>query len=122
MKKFDRFFLTIILIVVLTVGLYYFASWFSETTGYAAGEDEKVKLAKCLSSKGAELYCSIYSVDCENQMSFFGSASKFVQYVECGKNMELCRNIREVPAWYVNKSPYYGLRNVSELRELSGCE
>lgn len=120
-SHFLKFAVTLAIIVMLIFGLYLFADWFSKTTGYSIGEDEKTKLANCLSDKDVEFYCSIYSSDCAKQEDEFGRAINVISKVECGKNLKSCPNIREVPAWYINKEVYYGFKNISELKEISGC-
>ncbi len=116
------------ILVVLIFGLYFFTDWFSKVTGYFTGEDERTKLAKCLDEKEAEFYGGIYCKDCERQLTLFGSAVEFLQYVECETNTEgeiideKCKNIREIPAWYINKNIVYGYKDLKELEEISGCE
>ena len=113
--------LSFIVLVFIVTGLYIFTDWFSKVTGYLAGEDEIAKLAKCLDKKDAEFYDSINCADCEKQRKMFGRAIKFITVVDCGNNKELCKNIREVPAWYIDKNIYYGYKNITELKDISGC-
>src|SRR3989344_2153859 len=96
------------ILILIVAGLYIFTDWFSKVTGYLAGEDETVKLSQCLHKKDAEFYDSINCADCEKQRKLFGKAMKFITVVDCGDNKELCKNIREVPAWYIDKNIYYG--------------
>jgi hypothetical protein len=121
MEKKIKVMATFIVLVVLISGLYAFTNWFSIITGYIGGEEDSVKLAQCLDGKGAELYGSIYCPDCEAQVKLFGRAIKFISRVDCGKDGELCPNIQEIPAWYIDKKIYYGYKSFDELREISGC-
>lgn len=114
--------LTFLVIVLLIAGLYLFTDWFSKVTGYFTGESEKIKLAKCLSDKGAEFYGSEFCAECAKQTELFGDSFKLISYINCGKNKELCQNIREIPAWYINKNIYYGYKNLTELKDISNCK
>lgn len=121
MQKRTSVLLTFIFIVTLVSGLYIFTDWFSQITGYFLGEDEATKLAKCLDGKNAEFYGTKYCADCEKQKELFGPAFRYVDFKDCGKEKELCQFIREIPAWYIDKSIVYGFKSFPELRELSGC-
>ncbi len=119
--------LSFVILIVVIFGLYFFTDWFSKVTGYLGGSDERSRLAKCLDEKGAQFYGGVYCADCEKQMGLFGSAVKFLNYVECETNQkgevtdEECMNLREIPAWYINKTIVYGYKNFTELEEISGC-
>ena len=101
--------------------MYFFTDWFSKVTGYFAGESEKAKLAKCLQNQGAEFYGSDFCAECEAQKKLFGDNFKTINYVDCGKDKERCSNLREIPAWYLNKKIYYGYKNLTELKEIADC-
>ncbi|MEK6855433.1 MAG: hypothetical protein AABX73_04385 [Nanoarchaeota archaeon] len=122
MERQNRVFLTFVFIVLLVTGLYIFTDWFSKVTGYFSGESERGKIVLCLKEKGAELYGSEFCADCEKQRKIFGEEIKSIFYVDCGRNKELCPNIREIPAWYIDRKIYYGLKSLSELKEISECE
>ena len=62
------------ILIIVVFGLYFFTDWFSKVTGYLGGEDERSKLARCLSDKEAEFYGGVYCADCEKQLKLFGSA------------------------------------------------
>ena len=124
MEKRLKLFITFFILVVIISGLYLFSNWFSIITGYFTGEDEKVKLAECLAGKNAEFYGSDYCVECEKQREIFGTAFKNINYIDCGKEKENCPNINRIPAWYIGNNDseiYYGFKNLTELRKISGC-
>jgi len=121
-QKFYRVVFTLAIILALVLGLNYFTGWISRTTGYLFGEEEKVKLAHCLTENGVEFYGSIYCADCVKQKKLFEGAFEFIEEIDCGEDKELCPNIQEIPAWYINDSIQYGFKELSELKELSGCE
>ena len=121
MEKRMQVLVTFVIAVLLITGLYIFTDWFSKVTGYFAGEDEKTKLAQCLDGKNAEFYSDIYCPNCAKQKQIFGSQIKLIKTIECGQKMENCPNIKEIPAWYINKTIHYGYFNLTELDKLSGC-
>jgi len=121
MKKQHKVFLTFGILIVLIVFLYLFTNWFSLITGYLKGEDEVTRLATCLNAKGAEFYGNDFCADCEKQERLFGKAFEKINYVDCGKDNSLCPNIREIPAWYIDKKIHDGYKEIDELKELSGC-
>jgi len=121
MEKRTIVLLTFFFIIILITGLYLFTGWFSMVTGYFSGEDEKTKLAHCLKDQNAQFFGSQYCADCEKQLTMFGTSSKAIHYKDCGKEKELCPNIREIPAWYINKKFHYGLKTLTELQEISSC-
>ncbi|MDO8460146.1 MAG: hypothetical protein Q7S74_03485 [Nanoarchaeota archaeon] len=122
MQTKTKVLITFIITIILVTGLYSFTDWFSKVTGYFAGEDEKTKVAYCLEQEGAEFYGSVYCSECEKQAELFGTAFKQVKYIDCGKDKSLCPNIRSVPSWYINKTIYYGYKNLTELKYLSNCD
>jgi len=119
--KFRKFFITLIILTTIVVGLFLFADWFSKTTGYAIGYNERSKTANCLFKIEAEFYGSPFCSECEAQKEVLGNSFSRIDYVDCGQNKELCPNIREIPAWYINKQIYYGTKSLSELKEIAGC-
>src|SRR3989344_9053183 len=118
MQKKFKVLLTFGIIIVLIAFLYFFTNWFSLITGYLKGTDATSSLASCLNEKGAEFYSSTYCADCEKQLEIFGNARESIKYVDCGKEKELCQNVREIPAWYVNKKIYFGFKTIEQLKEL----
>jgi ribosomal protein S27E len=121
MQRKFQVLITFGILIFLIAGLYIFTNWFSILTGYFTGESEQAKLAQCLRESGAEFYTSVSCADCEKQEELFGESFKLISSIDCGNNKELCPNLREIPAWYINKNVHYGLKALNELKELSGC-
>ena len=121
MKQYTKTMLTFFVLVILIFGMYMFTDWFSRTTGYVLGEDEKVKLAQCLSGKDVEFYVSDTCPLCEAQLKIFGEqASEFLNVVECASVKDCPEG--GVPAWKINGEIYYGPKSFKELSGLGGCE
>ena len=106
--------------VFIIFGLYFFSDWFSKTTGYVLGEDEKLKLAQCLSTKDVVFYRSTTCPKCDEQIELFGeTASDFLKVVSCD-NADECPS-GGVPAWKIKGQTYYSIKQFDELIEISGC-
>ncbi len=120
MEQFTRTILTFGILVFIISGLYFFSDWFSKTTGYVLGEDEKLRLAQCLSIKESIFYRSATCPDCDAQLDLFGDdAVKFMNVVNCISTEECPEG--GVPAWEINGRIYYGIRQFDELVSVSGC-
>lgn len=120
MQQFTKTALTFAILILLIFGLYIFANWFSRTTGYVLGEDEKTKLTQCLTLKGAVFYISETCPLCDKQLELFGeSASEFLTIITCETPSQCPKG--GVPAWTINQETSYGFKNFNELSELSGC-
>ena len=114
--------MTFIVLVFIITGLYFFADWFSKTTGYLFKEDPDNELAKCLTKKGAILYSSESCSDCKQQKALFGStAFDFINHMDCSENTPPCSSLKSIPAWKINNTILYGVKTTQELRVLSGC-
>lgn len=122
MEPRTKVFITFFVLVILITGIYLFTDWFSKTTGYVFGEDEKAKLAQCLSGKNSILYISETCFSCDRQLEEFGdTAAVFLRIVTC-QNAETCAAEGGVPAWKINEQFYYGIQELNYLVEISGCE
>jgi hypothetical protein len=120
MQARNKVIFTFIFLVALLTSLYFFTDWFSKTTGFALGEDEKVKLAQCLSEKGNTLHITSTCSECKEQIELFGSASKFLKIEMCENHFN-CPDIKGFPSWDLPEGPYYGSQTLQDLIELSGC-
>ena len=122
METANKVFITFLALVLVVVLLYFFTNWFSKTTGYAVGENEKIKIAQCLSGKGAKMLGTLSCGDCIQEKDLFGEAFKFLNFIDCGQPNSGCANIENNLAWQINGTIYYGFRNLTELQNLSGCQ
>ncbi len=116
--KLTRKSLLIIGIVLLVVIGWSLSGYFikpNDTNNY--------NFAKCLTEKGATMYGAEWCGHCKNQKEMFGESFKYVNYVECPENQELCneKGIRGYPTWIVNEVQYTGAQQFERLSELTGC-
>jgi hypothetical protein len=121
MNQYARTMITLGVLVFVIFGLYYFTGWFSRTTGYVLGEDEKFNLAICLKGKGTIFYVSNTCPDCDKQLNLFGKdASRMLNVFVC-KNADECPQ-GGVPAWKIGKQVHYGVKQLDELINISECD
>jgi len=80
--------------------------------------------AKCLSEKGVTMYGSYWCNHCQNQKKIFGDSFKYINYVECTENQDLCREkgIEGYPTWIINDEKYPGEQSIQKLSQLTGCK
>lgn len=121
MDQYRKTVLTFVALVLVILGFYFFSDWFSKTTGYVLGEDEKINLAICLNDKETIFYISNTCPDCEKQLELFGNeASKKINVITCQNALECPEG--GVPAWKIDNKIYYGVKQLDELMRLSNCE
>lgn len=62
--------------------------------------------AKCLTSKGLTMYGAVWCSHCQAQKALFGESFKYVSYVECPDNTNLClaKGVQGYPTWIVENS------------------
>ncbi len=120
MNNERRVLVTLMVLIVLIASIYVFTDWFSKTTGYTLGEDQKIKFAQCLAKNNTVLYITENCYPCEQQYKMLGdSAYKIVPKIVCGKDS--CQGLSSLPAWQINNKFYYGKKDFKELSDLSGC-
>lgn len=79
--------------------------------------------AQCLTDKGAVMYGAKWCAHCQNQKKEFGKSFRFIKYVECPDNIELClaKGVASYPTWILNDKKYEGEMSLEGLSEISGC-
>lgn len=85
--------------------------------------------AKCLASKNAKMYGLYWCPHCADQKAMFGSAFKYVPYVECAirGSRELapeCKiaGVKLFPSWqFGTEPPKEGVLSLDALSEKTGC-
>mgnify|MGYP000470139933 CR=1 FL=1 len=103
--------------IALIMAVYFIKE--KKISGCAIDENNIDEFAKYLTSKGIRMYGSAFCPHCNKQKEIFGESFKYIDYVECTENEDLCRSLIGVPAWKINGKIYYGTKSLSELKELS---
>lgn len=120
MQSQTKVFLTFGILVVMIGGLYFFSDWFSKVTGYQLGEDQKIRFIQCLNEKNTVYFRSEGCIECAKQEELIGArAFALVNSFTC--TTESCANIKQVPAWQIGNSIFYGKKSFDELSAASGC-
>lgn len=81
--------------------------------------------AKCLKDKGVVMYGAYWCPHCQKQKKEFGDSFKFVNYVECTKEVKKCtdKKVEGYPTWiFKNGQRITGEANFEELAKKSGCK
>ena len=67
---------------------------------------DKDAFAKCLTAKGLTMYGAEWCPHCKDQKALFGDSFKYVNYVECPQNTNLClaKGIQGYPTWIVESA------------------
>lgn len=80
--------------------------------------------AQCLASKNLTMYGAVWCSHCKAEKARFGDSFKYVPYVECTENPNLCveKGIEGYPTWIDGKgAKYTGEQGLEKLSEISGC-
>jgi len=81
--------------------------------------------AKCLASKNLTMYGTIWCSHCKAEKARFGDSFKYVPYVECTENPNLCleKGVEGYPTWIdENGVKYIGEQGLEKLSQISSCE
>ncbi len=80
--------------------------------------------AKCLSEKNVVVYGNDACQYTTKQRNLFENAQKYLTYVKCVDNKELCdsKGVKITPTWEINGTMYSGVQTFERLSALSGCE
>jgi len=110
----------IILVTSLILLIFIFYGNESTTTQHIDYND----FAQCLKQEKVTFYgnsqdCSL----CRIQEEMFGESFQHLKYVDCVEDVQKCANEKavQVPSWRINWVNYPGVKELSELSELSGC-
>ncbi len=85
--------------------------------------------AKCIANSGAKFYGAFWCENCQAQKKEFGSAEKYLPYIECSNpnaqgQTAVCRekNISRYPTWeFKDGSVLIGVQPLANLSEKTSC-
>ncbi|MFA6227228.1 MAG: hypothetical protein WC631_02010 [Candidatus Paceibacterota bacterium] len=62
---------------------------------------DKNSFAKCLTDKGFTMYGAVWCSHCTAQKALFGDSFKYIKYVECPDNINICldKGVQGYPTW-----------------------
>lgn len=108
-----------IVFVVLVSGLIW---WMSRPPVPTQNYDQ---FAQCLAEKKLTMYGASWCSHCQNEKKPFGDSFKYVPYVECPDNTQVCLNagINGYPTWIdADGKKYEGEQGLPGLSKISDCE
>ena len=111
--------LVIIIFVAATVLVIAFAIRSSDPA-----DSNYVDFAKCLAEKQVTMYGAVWCPACQKQKNEFGSAFKYVPYVECPDDPQKCiaQGIEAYPTWeFPSGEKLVVVQTFETLSVKSGC-
>lgn len=111
------------LVIAGVVGLVLVIGIVSFSLLSSASEGQFDSFAKCLSEKGAIVYGNDFCSYTQKQLSWFGKSRKYLNYVKCAENKELCnsKGVKVTPTWEINGQTYGEVQTFEKLSAVSGC-
>jgi thiol-disulfide isomerase/thioredoxin len=111
----------LLIIVILVLGGVYFWNSSQNSNSSLPSLDE---FAKCIADKKMTMYGAEWCPHCKKEKARFGDSWKFVPYVECPQNIDLCtaKKIQGYPTWEdENGNLYPGELGLGKIADLTGC-
>lgn len=84
--------------------------------------------AQCITASGAKFYGAFWCPHCEDQKKMFGTAARYLPYVECSNSDRsqnaLCQaaGIDSYPTWVFPDGSRINIMTFAELGQKTGCE
>lgn len=90
---------------------------------FLAGCANHDTLAQCLTEGEAIMFGTTWCGHCQDQKSEFGSSFKYVRFIDCDLQQNICEqhNITGYPTWKIGESYISGKQDLDVLAEISGC-
>ncbi len=95
---------------------------------YLPPKQQQEQIAKCLTEKGVKFYGAYWCSHCAKQKQLFGSALKYIEYVECSlpdrTQTPICieLGIKTYPTWiFSDGTRLTGEQSLEKLKTQAGC-
>jgi len=118
-KKLSKTFLLVLLILVVASLFLIF-----KNVNFGPNGSELDEFAKCLAEKQITMYGTKSCAFCQREKNNFSSSFRFVSYIECSENTQLCldQKINVVPTWvFPGGKRLEGEQGLEKLSKESGC-
>ena len=114
MKKKYKILAVIIILSVLLLYMTY------KKQASASNYDD---FAKCLTENNATMYGTEWCTHCKAQKALFGKSFKYVNYVDCDRNKDICTSmgVEGYPTWIIHGVQLKGVQSVQDLSLATGC-
>jgi hypothetical protein len=96
-----------------------------QSSGPAVPSGKYDTFAQCLASQKLTMYGAVWCSHCKSEKARFGDSFKYVPYVECTENPDLClkNGVEGYPTWIDQKgTKYTGEQGLEKLSSISGCQ
>ena len=100
------------------------STYFSPTSPSGSTKSKEIRLAECMTEKGAVIYGSRGCSITVKQLNLFGNASRYLDYVDCNDNRDRCakNSIRYYPTWICKGRRITGSYPLDALADFTGCD
>lgn len=122
MEKQNKIIMIGAFLLCLAIMIYAFSNKGSKSVNYD-------NFAQCLTNNAAVFYGAEWCSHCKEEKNTFGESFKFINYVECPQNTQICidKGIKGYPTWIIGTSTDFieGFDKNTTFKQLSertGCE
>ena len=115
--NFKRYFMIIMISLIILFSVLTVSSYIKKPGNH----DE---FANCLTEKGVIVYGNDFCQYTIQQLNYFGKSQKYLNYVRCTDNEELCneKDIKTTPTWEYKGEFYPQVQTFERLAAVTGCE
>lgn len=115
--NFRKYFIILLTIFILIFSIASVYSYMKRSGSYDS-------FAKCLTEKDVIVYGNDYCQYTIKQLNFFGNSKKYLNYVKCIDNKELCdsKDVKITPTWEINGKMYEQVQTFESLTAITGCK
>ncbi len=112
---------TYLIVILILISVFY---GYKNITEKAVQSSQYDEFAKYLTEQEVVMYGTEWCSHCKAQKKLFGNSFQYINYVDCDKNSEQCKNagISGYPTWKINNQNYPGVQTLERLAELSGYD
>ncbi|MDP2638897.1 MAG: hypothetical protein Q8P06_01870 [Candidatus Azambacteria bacterium] len=117
----SKFKIFILIAIIALIAIIFVAFYFYKPAPPNTALDE---FAQCLAAKDITMYGAAWCSHCQNEKKSFGDSFKFVPYVECPDNTQICleKGINGYPTWiFPDDRKLVGEQGLKKLSQKSGC-
>ncbi|MEK6832468.1 MAG: hypothetical protein AABY32_00340 [Nanoarchaeota archaeon] len=115
----NKFVVYLIIMIILLMGFFFLVK--PALTGKSVDEIKLDEFAQYLTNANATMYGTSWCSHCQNQKKLFGKSFKYINYVDCDRESEVCalEGITGYPTWKINGTSYPGEKSLLELSQLT---
>jgi glutaredoxin len=79
--------------------------------------------AQCTAKRGLTMYGTAWCPHCQEQKAMFDESFRFVRYVDCDKNAQVClsNEVTGYPTWILSGERFEGKQSLEYLADITQC-